>query len=145
MHYERRKLVSGRPAASLQKPERFGQHLLRRRRLSFQLVRGAAARRVSLRRRLSSVRFGFLLQTQTWGVGYALDNCTEWQEVFKTAAKTAVVLMVLDMLRLTRNSKWFEEHVDFVSMQALLFNGAARGWWAQTHKLVKLQARLTED
>ena len=78
-------------------------------------------------------------------MGYALDNCTEWQEVFKTAAKTAVVLVVLDMLRLTRNSKWFEEHVDFVSMQALLFNGAARGWWAQTHKLVKLQARLTED
>ena len=78
-------------------------------------------------------------------MGYGLDNATEWQEVFKTAAKTAVVLVVLDILRLTRNSKWFEEHVDFVSMQALLFNGAARGWWAQTHKLVKLQARLTED
>jgi hypothetical protein len=30
-------------------------------------------------------------------------------------------------------------------MQATLFNGAARGWWAQTHTLVKLQARLTED
>jgi hypothetical protein len=35
--------------------------------------------------------------------------------------------------------------VDFVSMQATLFNGAARGWWAQTRTLVKLQARLTED
>jgi hypothetical protein len=30
-------------------------------------------------------------------------------------------------------------------MQATLFNGAARGWWAQTRTLVKLQARLTED
>jgi hypothetical protein len=30
-------------------------------------------------------------------------------------------------------------------MQAVLFNGAARSWWQQTHTLVKLQARLTED
>jgi hypothetical protein len=35
--------------------------------------------------------------------------------------------------------------VDFVSLQAVLFDGAARSWWAQTHKLVRMQARLTED
>ena len=37
MHDERRKLMSGRPAASLQKPERLRRHLQRRRRLSFRL------------------------------------------------------------------------------------------------------------
>jgi hypothetical protein len=37
------------------------------------------------------------------------------------------------------------QHADFVSMQAVLFNGAARSWWAQTRTLVRLQARLTED
>ena len=83
--------------------------------------------------------------TKTWGVGYALNNASEWQEVFKTAVKTALLIVVLDALRVTRNSDWFEEHVDFVSMQAVLFNGAARGWWAQTHALVRMQARLTED
>jgi hypothetical protein len=62
-----------------------------------------------------------------------------------TAAKAAVLIVILDALRVTKNSSWFEEHVDFVSMQAVLFNGAARGWWAQTRTLVKLQARLTED
>ena len=82
---------------------------------------------------------------QTWGVGYGLNSASEWQEVAKTALKTAVVLVVLDLLRVTRNSKWFEEHVDFVSVQAVLFNGAARSWWQQTHTLVKLQARLTDD
>ena len=105
---------------------------------------------------------------QTWGVGYGMDNATEWQEVFKTALKTALVLVILDMLRLSKNASWFEEHgaarrgdacvrcrrhvadarataVDFVSMQAVLFNGAARSWWAQTRTLVRLQARLTED
>ena len=105
---------------------------------------------------------------QTWGIGYGMDNATEWQEVFKTALQTALVLVVLDMFRLSKNSSWFEEHgaarrgdacvrcrrhvadarataVDFVSMQAVLFNGAARSWWAQTHTLIRLQARLTED
>jgi hypothetical protein len=72
---------------------------------------------------------------------------------------------VLDLLRLSKNASWFEvrkpaacsvlsgpdascraqEHVDFVSMQAVLFNGAAKSWWAQTKTLVRMQARLTED
>ena len=82
---------------------------------------------------------------QTWGVGYALNNASEWQDVFQTAAKAAVLLVILDMLRLTKNATWFEEHVDFVSLQAVLFNGAARSWWQQTHTLVKLQSRLTDD
>jgi hypothetical protein len=74
-----------------------------------------------------------------------MDNATEWQEVFKTAAKTALVLVVLDLLRLSKNASWFEEHVDFVSLQAVLFNGAAKSWWQQTRQLVRMQARLVED
>ena len=80
---------------------------------------------------------------KTWGIGYGMDNATEWQEVLKTAAKTALVLVILDLMRLSKNSSWFEEHVDFAAMQATLFSGAARGWWSQTRQLVRLQARLT--
>ena len=82
---------------------------------------------------------------KTWGVGYALNNASEWQDVLKTAAQTALVLVILDMLRVTKDTPWFEEHVDFVSMQAALLNGAARGWWSQTRRLVALQNRLTDD
>ena len=39
-----------------------------------------------------------------------MDNATEWQEVFKTAAKTALILVILDLLRLSKNASWFEEH-----------------------------------
>jgi hypothetical protein len=109
------------------------------------------------------------------------------QDVAITAVQTAVVLVLLDLLRITRNAPWLEEQgaqprmravravdarvrckcgltnalghagpafchhrcaqrtVDFVSLQAVLFDGAARSWWAQTHKLVRMQARLTED
>jgi hypothetical protein len=38
-----------------------------------------------------------------------------------------------------------QEHVDFISMQATLFSGAARGWWGQTRRLVALQSRLVDD
>ena len=77
-------------------------------------------------------------------MGFAVNNASEWQEVFKTAVKAALLIVVLDALRVTRNSDWFEQHLDFVSMQAVLFNGAARGWAAQTWALVRMQARLTE-
>ena len=82
--------------------------------------------------------------SQAWGIGYALDNASEWQEVAKTAAKAALILVILDMLRITKNRPWFEEHVDFVSIQALLFNGAARSWWQQTALLVRYQARVSD-
>ena len=80
-----------------------------------------------------------------WGVGYALDNASQWQDVAKTAVKTALILVVLDLLRITRDRPWFEEHADFVSVQSMLFNGEARNWWAQTKVLVRYQARLTDD
>ena len=79
--------------------------------------------------------------SKTWGVGYALDNvrscacvrlahvrcaeaaagaqqASEWQEVLKTAIKAALILVILDMLRITKDRPWFEEHIDFVSVQA---------------------------
>ena len=72
-------------------------------------------------------------------------SASEWQEVLQTAVKTALVLVVLDLLRITKDRPWFEEHADFVSVQAMLFNGAARNWWAQTRVLVRYQARLTDE
>ena len=71
--------------------------------------------------------------SQTWGVSYALDNCTEWQDVrgrgppcaapaAHTAArpqvaieacKVALVLVVLDLLRITKDRPWFEARPAF--------------------------------
>jgi hypothetical protein len=76
--------------------------------------------------------------SKTWGVGYALNNASEWQvrewrgrrgapscwsapadasfllrrdgqDVAITAVQTAVVLVLLDLLRITRNAPWLEE------------------------------------
>ena len=53
--------------------------------------------------------------SQTWGIGYGMNNASEWQEVAKTALKTAVILVILDVLRVTRNSTWFEASPFLVS------------------------------
>jgi hypothetical protein len=47
---------------------------------------------------------------QTWGVGYALNNASEWQDVAITACKAALLIVLLDALRLTKNASWFEKH-----------------------------------
>ena len=54
-------------------------------------------------------------------------------------------LRALSFLSMPRTLTCLLLAVDFVSMQSLLFNGAVRGWWGQTYRLVKLQSRLTED
>lgn len=64
-----------------------------------------------------------------YSVSCAMNNVSEWQDVATTAFKAALLIVVLDALRLTRNSSWFEEHIDFVSMQAVLFNGGRRARW----------------
>jgi hypothetical protein len=81
---------------------------------------------------------------KTWGIGFALDNVSEWRDVLLTAVQTALVVVVLDALRWTTSAKWFEQHIDFMSLQCSLYTGAARGWWAQTRTLVQLQARLVD-
>ena len=38
-----------------------------------------------------------------------------------------------------------QEHVDFISIQAMLFNGTARNWWQQIRVLVRFQARMIDE
>ncbi len=78
----------------------------------------------------------------TWGVGYALDNVQQWRDVCVEACKVALLMVVLDMLRVTTNRAWFESFCDFASVQALLFSGQARSLWGQMRVLVKNQARV---
>jgi hypothetical protein len=47
---------------------------------------------------------------KTWGVGYALNSAAEWQDVAITAAKAALLVVLLDAMRITKDSSWFEEH-----------------------------------
>ncbi len=78
----------------------------------------------------------------TWGIGYGMDNVQQWRDVAQEAAKAALIIVILDLLRVTSNRAWFEEFCDFTSVQALLFSGKARSMWGQLRVLVKNQSRV---
>ena len=63
---------------------------------------------------------------RSWGVSYGMNAATEWRDVLKEALNGALVLVVLETLYLTRNVHWLEEHIDLLSLQALLFGRATR-------------------
>jgi hypothetical protein len=79
---------------------------------------------------------------RTWGLGFALDNVTQFKDVAISALQAAVVVVVLEELHIISNRQWFEAHVDHLSCQCSLFQGIARGWWQQTAMLLRFQRRL---
>ncbi len=79
---------------------------------------------------------------RTWGIGVGLDNVQQWRDVAQEAVQAAVVAVLLDRLRVTRNGPWLEGYADFVSAQALLFEGAAHNVWQQVYCLVQNHRRV---
>ena len=78
----------------------------------------------------------------SWGIGVGLDNVQQWKDVAQEAVKAALIAVLLDRLRITRNGPWLESYVDFVSAQALLFEGAARNVWQQVYLLAQNNRRV---
>lgn len=45
--------------------------------------------------------------SQQWVISWALDNAQQWQEIVKTAVKAAILLYLLDRLRIISDVTWF--------------------------------------
>jgi hypothetical protein len=56
----------------------------------------------------------------SFGVSYGLNQVTEWQDIGKEALKAVFIMMVLERLAISSPVGWLEEHVDFLSVQAVL-------------------------
>ena len=82
---------------------------------------------------------------QTWGIGYGLDQAAQWKEVAQTALKAAMVVVLLDALRVKSHWAWLEEAADFASVQCVLFDGVSRTWWQQTQALMARQYRAFDE
>jgi hypothetical protein len=63
--------------------------------------------------------------------------------VAQAAIQAAVIVVIFDMLHITRDGSWFEQQVDFLSTQASLFSGAASSSLGRAYAIVKQQMRLT--
>ena len=78
---------------------------------------------------------------QAWCIGVGLDQAQQFKAVGQTVVQVAIVVTVLDLLRIRSHSGWLEDAVDFASVQCMLFDGKARSWWQQTKELVARQHR----
>ena len=82
---------------------------------------------------------------QSWGINFGLDSAQQWKDVAQETAKTAVILVILDLLLIMGHRPWLEEHLDHLSVQCTLFAGVAEGWWQRTWFLVQQQKRLCNE
>ena len=83
--------------------------------------------------------------TQSWGINFGLDSAQQWKDVAQETAKTAVILVILDLLLIMGHRPWLEEHLDHLSVQCTLFAGVAGSWWQRTWFLVQQQKRLCNE
>ena len=68
---------------------------------------------------------------KNWGVGLAIEQAQSFQELVRDGFKAVLVLVVLDLI-ITGPGRWFEEHVDFLSVQGTLLKaGGAPSTWGQ--------------
>ena len=72
----------------------------------------------------------------SFGVSYAVGAASEWQDIAKETAKGLVILAVLERLHITRPLSWLEDHLDYLSVQALLFRENGRLNSFQASKLI---------
>ncbi len=109
---------------------------------------------------------------RSWGVSYGVGAAADWRDVVKEAAQAVALMVLLEWLCLTRNTSWLEvrrllrpgglacahrrdvtrprrrspaqEHVDYLSLQALLFRDGVRapGWTAQIRLFFRHTKRL---
>ena len=81
---------------------------------------------------------------RSWGVSYGVGAAAEWQDIAKEAAKGVVILLILERLHVTRPVSWLEDHVDYLSTQALLFEEKGLSLFQQTKLLFEYRKRIAD-
>jgi hypothetical protein len=81
----------------------------------------------------------------TWGISQALDQAQQWKGILQEAVKTTLIVSALEVLRISSNVQWFEDYVDFMSVQATLFSGEQASIFAQTRKMVRFMSRVSNE
>ena len=57
---------------------------------------------------------------RSFGVSYALDQVTQWQDIAKEAVKAVFVMLILERLFISSPVGWMEEHIDYLSVEAVM-------------------------
>ena len=57
---------------------------------------------------------------KSFGFSYALNQASEWKDILNQVFKALFVMVILERLHLSSPVGWLEEHVDHLSVQAVL-------------------------
>ena len=80
----------------------------------------------------------------SWGVSYGVGAASEWQDIVKEAATGVIILAILERLHFTRPVSWLEDHVDYLSVQALLFEEKSLSLFQQTRLMFEYRKRISD-
>ena len=58
---------------------------------------------------------------KSFGVSYAFNQVTEWQDIAKEAFKAVFIMLILERLFISSPVGWIEEHIDYLSVQVRSF------------------------
>ena len=78
---------------------------------------------------------------QSFGISYAMDQASQWKDIVQEALKAAIIMLVLERLYVSSPIAWMEDHIDFLSVQAVMlqqklgFFGRVRAHTAFTQRL----------
>ena len=102
----------------------------------------------------------------SFGVSYAIGAAAEWQvrsstmlscclrfaltrrcrpqDIVKEAAQALLIMAILERLHITASMSWLEEHIDYMSTQALLFQHTGLNFYQQTKLFTSYSKRVTD-
>ena len=61
-----------------------------------------------------------------------MSAASEWRDILFEALRAALILAILERLCLTRHASWLEDHLDYLSLQALLLRDTSLSVWGRT-------------
>jgi len=77
----------------------------------------------------------------TFGVSFGMKQISDWQDILYEAAKAVVIMLVLERLFLSSPLSWMEEHIDYLSVQAVMLH-ENMGLWRRIWTHVSFTTRL---
>jgi len=77
-----------------------------------------------------------------WGWSQAFQQLRQLGGVARGAFVAAIVMVILDVMRLTTDARFFDEYLDHASVQATLFAGGAASLWQQLPKMLRFYKRI---
>ena len=77
-------------------------------------------------------------------MSYGVGAAAEWKDIIQQVVQTIIIMAIIERLHLTNSVSWLEEHIDYMSTQALLFEHVGLSFFQQTRLFTAFRTRLSD-